>query len=262
MQPYLRTRSQRDKNATTTGIIITGVIHVLLFVASLIFGFTYLDPPPPERSFLVDFTEQAELVEEEVVPAHDGLEAQAEEADPENKVELVQKSESPYSSTKTNTTPVTKQDDHGDVEVGKTDDQPALDPRASFPGMSNKDNTSTTPIGASDPSDTYKAGQPDGNTSHGKIDGSASAKVHGRSVDGRLYKPSYDAQVEGKVVVSIKVDQYGNVTEANAGASGTTITDRNLWNAARTAAMKTKFNSSASAPVIQEGTITYIFKLQ
>lgn len=263
MQPYLRTRSQRDKDATVTGLIITGVVHVLAVVACLLFGLTYLYPPPPELSFLVDFTEQEELVEEVVVPAKDGTEAQAEEADPENKVELVQKAESPQPTTKPNTTPTTKPDKHGDVPVDQpTTTTPELDPRATFPGMSTKDNTSTTPHGATDPSSNYTAGQPDGNTSHGKTDGTASAQLKGRTVDGRLHKPSYEAQADGKVVVSIKVDQYGNVTEAVAGAAGTTITDKNLWNAARAAAMKTKFNQSASAPAIQEGTITYIFKLQ
>ena len=43
---------------------------------------------------------------------------------------------------------------------------------------------------------------------------------------------------------------------------GTTVTDKNLWNAARSAALKAHFNQSASAPPVQIGTITYIFKLQ
>jgi len=58
------------------------------------------------------------------------------------------------------------------------------------------------------------------------------------------------------------VDQYGNVTEAIPGAEGTTVTDKNLWNAARNAALKAHFNPSADAPPVQMGTITYIFKLQ
>ena len=64
------------------------------------------------------------------------------------------------------------------------------------------------------------------------------------------------------VVVSIKVDQYGTVTEAVPGAEGTTVTDKDLWNAARQAALKSHFNQKADAPVLQSGTITYKFKLQ
>jgi len=263
MQPYLRTRGKREKDANVTGLVVTGVVHVAAAIVCLLFGLTYLYPPPPELSFLVDFTEETELVEEEFVPADNGLEAQAQDADPENEVEMVQRSESPHQSTRPNTTPATRPDPHGDVETPHPDTPAALDPRASFPGMSSNDNsTATTPHGAENPSDGFHAGQPDGNTHTGKTEGNASAQLKGRSVLGSIHKPSYEAQVEGTVVVSIKVDQYGNVTEATPGAPGTTVTDGGLWNAARNAAMKTKFNSSASAPAIQEGTITYIFKLK
>ena len=53
----------------------------------------------------------------------------------------------------------------------------------------------------------------------------------------------YNAQLEGTVVVQVKVDQYGNVTEALPGVEGTTVTDKSLWNAARSAAMKAHFNA-------------------
>ena len=85
-----------------------------------------------------------------------------------------------------------------------------------------------------------------------------SAKVKGRSVLGTLPTPS--ANGEGRVVVTIKVDRYGNVTEAIPGAEGTTITDKNSWNAARNAAMKAHFNMAADAPTVQTGMITYTFK--
>ena len=85
----------------------------------------------------------------------------------------------------------------------------------------------------------------------------ATASLKSRNVVGSLPRPSYNAQMEGTIVVQIKVDQYGNVTEAIPGAEGTTVMDKNLWNAARNAAMKAHFNMSADAPVLQTGTITY-----
>jgi len=93
-------------------------------------------------------------------------------------------------------------------------------------------------------------------------EGTASAHVQGRSILGSLPKPAYKAQVEGIVVVQVKVDQYGTVTEAIPGAEGTTVENKTLWNAARSAALKAHFNQSASAPALQTGTITYIFKLK
>ena len=92
-----------------------------------------------------------------------------------------------------------------------------------------------------------------------RTEGTANAHLNGRNVVGTLPRPSYNAQLEGIVVVQVKVDQYGNVTEAVPGVEGTTVTDSGLWNTARNAAMKVHFNANASAPTIQIGTISYNF---
>ena len=88
---------------------------------------------------------------------------------------------------------------------------------------------------------------------------SANASLTGRNVVGSLPRPSTDVAQGGTVVVQVKVDQYGNVTEAVPGVEGTTITNVDLWNASRNAAMKAHFNTKADAPVVQVGTITYVF---
>ena len=262
MQPYQRTQAQREKNANLTGILVTVVLHALALVFCLTSGLKYLDPPPPERtSLVIEFEEDEETVKP--LPTRVGRQPQAQEVNLEKEVELVQKAESPYTNTQPNVTPATQPDPHGDVEVPTPPvEEPKLDPRASFPGMGKKESDATTPHSATEASDTFKAGQPDGNTHEGKTEGTANAHLKGRNVLGTLPKPSYSAQLEGTVVVQIKVDQYGNVTEAIPGAEGTTVTDKTLWNAARSAAMKAHFNQSASAPALQSGTITYIFKLK
>ena len=95
----------------------------------------------------------------------------------------------------------------------------------------------------------------------GQNTGTPNAHLKGRTVVGSLPRPSYGVRESGTVVVSIWVDNYGNVTKAQAGAEGTTISNQELWTAARNAAMKTHFNSEADAPALQQGTITYIFIL-
>ena len=263
MQPYQRTREKREKTAAVTGVLATLLLHALALVVCLTSGFTYLDPPPPERAPLIISFDEV-LPTEKPVETTVGQQPQAEEVDPEREVELVQKAESPHVSTTPNVTPATKPDAHGDVEVPTPEQpkEPELDPRASFPGMGRKDNSATTPHSASEAGEGFKAGQPDGNTKEGRTEGSANAHLKGRSVMGTLPKPDYASQMAGTVVVTIKVDQYGNVTEAIPGAEGTTVTEKSLWNAARNAAMKAHFNMSADAPVLQTGTITYKFKLQ
>ncbi|MDM8003442.1 MAG: hypothetical protein QUS66_11140 [Bacteroidota bacterium] len=77
-----------------------------------------------------------------------------------------------------------------------------------------------------------------------------------------LYKPPYDLQEEGVVVVAITVDRAGRVTDATPGIKGSTTLAGDLLKLAKEAALKTRFESSNDAPVIQKGTITYNFKLR
>jgi outer membrane biosynthesis protein TonB len=74
-----------------------------------------------------------------------------------------------------------------------------------------------------------------------------------------LHKPSYNSKEQGKVVVTIKVDKKGIVTSAVAGAKGTNVSDQTLWQLAKDAALRSKFESDPAAPDVQVGTITYNF---
>jgi len=260
MKEYLREQQRQEKAARRTGVFLTAALHAVALVVVATSGLKYLDPPPPETTFLMDFTEEEELVP--VRPDFTGTEPRAEEVDLSKPLELVQRSESPIESRTANTTPATAPDPHGDVEVPQTPEPPALDPRAAFPGMAKKDTSTTAPHSATEAGDTFKAGQPTGNTDTGRTDGTPNAHLKGRTAKGSLPRPVYNVQQSGTVVVSIWVNQYGDVERAIAGAEGTTVTDKTLWAAARKAAMESHFNQSGDAPVLQEGTITYIFKLK
>lgn len=74
-------------------------------------------------------------------------------------------------------------------------------------------------------------------------------------------KPDYPCNEEGKVVVTISVDQSGNVVSAVPGAKGTTNSASCLLNEAKKAALKTKFNPDNKAPSKQVGAIIYKFSL-
>lgn len=259
MKEYIREREKQEKTSRMVGTGLAVAIPVLAALLCSFTGFKYIYPPPQETSFLIDFTEEVEPV----VQHRNGSQPRAEEIDLSKPIELIQKSESPYKATTTqNLTPATKPDTHGDVEVPTTPEESKLDPRASFPGMSKKDTTLTAPHSASESSDKFKAGQPQGNTDKGQTSGKPNAHLQGRNVIGNLPSPAYAVQQSGTVVVTIWVDQYGNVAKAQAGAEGTTVTDKTLWNAARTAALGSHFNQKADAPALQQGTITYIFTLK
>jgi hypothetical protein len=74
-------------------------------------------------------------------------------------------------------------------------------------------------------------------------------------------KPDYPCNEEGKVVVTISVDQSGRVISAQPGAKGTTTSAPCLFTEAKEAALKTKFNADSKAPSKQVGTIIYNFNL-
>lgn len=247
--------------AELIGAILSVLVHtgaaVILFNSSL----DILDPPPVESSILLDF--ETEITEEQPEQIR-GREPRSEDPDREKPIELAQRSQSPSTVSKQNLTTATKQDDFGDVDVDKIEhkEEPKLDPRASFPGMSKKDTTLTADHSADKSSQNYKAGQSDGNTVKGNADNRPNAHLKGRKVEGNLPRPEYREQDYGTVVVDIWVDQYGTVQKALPGGEGTSVSNKNLWAAARKAAMETHFNMSANAPALQQGTITYIFTLK
>ena len=149
MQPYQRTQEKREKVAGATGLAVTLMVHGVALAICLTSGLTYLDPPPPERtSLLIEFEQEEEVAKP--VQTSIGRQPQAEQVNREREVELVQKAESPYVSQKPNVTPASQPDPHGDVEVPtpKVEEEPKLDPRASFPGMSKTPNNATTPHSA------------------------------------------------------------------------------------------------------------------
>ena len=74
-------------------------------------------------------------------------------------------------------------------------------------------------------------------------------------------KPDYPCNEEGKVVVTISVDQSGKVISAVPGAKGTTNSASCLFEEAKEAALKTKFNADSNAPPKQVGSIIYNFSL-
>ena len=250
---------RRERNARITGIVMSGIVHACAIAFVSLSGLKYIYPPPAEQSVLIDFTEAPAVLEQQL----QGREPMNEIVDPDRPVELAQRSDSPTEADRDNLTPQTRPDPFGDVDTpAPPQEEPALDPRAAFPGMARKDTSLTAPHASDEASDAFKAGQSRGNTDAGRTDGKPNAHVQGRNTVGNLPRPVYNVQESGTVVVDIWVDNYGNVVRAVPGGDGTTVLDKTLHAAARSAAMETHFNMSADAPAMQQGTITYYFNLK
>ena len=84
----------------------------------------------------------------------------------------------------------------------------------------------------------------------------------GGRIVSELKKPIYKSQVQGTVVVTIRVNRQGKVINATPGAKGSNTTNSYLYARAKEAALQTIFDPNPSAPEIQIGTIVYNFRLQ
>lgn len=254
---YDKHSSDPNNKAKVIGIALTVLIHGCLVVGSFNGGMKYIYPPPEEQGILIEF------IEEEPVPiaVNTGNPPRAKDAQPEEEVRLVQKSEAPLEGEGQNKGTETSIGPEGDVEVPEPPRPKPINRKALFSSNNNTTDTTAAQKGET-PADKLKAGHTDGNTRIGTKEGTPQANLKGRSIEGYLPPPSFNVEASGQVVVAIKVDQYGTVTSAIAGAKGTTVQNATLWKAAQKAALKAKFNTSSSAPIIQEGTITYIFTLK
>lgn len=259
-QQYIRERERQEALSRKGGIVFTIVVHLVFLACAFFTGFTYLDPPPPDQEQILIEFDEPEI--ERPRQTWNGSRPQAVKPDRTKPINLVQRSEAQSEGTKSNEAPEATVDDFGDVDINEPKREKEIDRRALFHAAENKTQKDTlAPQTADKVTDALKAGHAQGNTRTGETSGEPNAKVAGRSVNGTLPRPSYPVQASGKVVVEIYVDNYGNVQKAVAGVEGTTVTDKNLWQAARKAALGAHFNMSADAPALQKGTITYIFKL-
>lgn len=260
MEQYLKERERQENRSRVTGAALTVLLHIALVICCFLTGFTYLNPPPPEQEQILIEFDDPEI--QKPKQTWNGTRPRAVQPDPTKEINLVQKSEAQNQGTKSNEAPEATVGPDGDVEVPEPERKKEIDRRALFSAADNKTQKDTlAPQTARDPGDKLKAGHAEGNTKTGETSGEPNAKLAGRTVNGTLPRPSYAVQKDGIVVVEIWVDNYGNVQKALAGAEGTTVTDKTLWQAARKAALGAHFNMSADAPALQKGTITYIFKL-
>ena len=144
--------------------------------------------------------------------------------------------------------------------------QPAAHPRtvnrrALIPGRTAGSTSTSEGPAAGEGNAGDLSGAPEG--SHdgtGQSDSGIAYDLSGRSVVGKLHKPSYPGNESGKVVVDVTVDASGRVTYASYRAQGSTTNSKRLVDAAVEAARKARFSSSES--LMQTGTITYVFTLE
>lgn len=256
---YIEDQYRQKTNSSVFGAVLAIGVNACIILFCSFSGLKYIYPPPEEKTMIIDF-EETEAPKIKI--RKKGREPMAETANAQKKLDLVQKSEAQYKGSRQNLANEATVGKEGDVEVPEPPREEEIDNRALFHSAKNTDKDTLAAQTAKEISDRLKAGHAEGNATAAKIEGTPTARVKGRTSVGLPPRPSYGVQKEGTVVVEIWVDQSGNVVRALLGDEGTSVTDKDLWNAARQAALKTKFNPDWEAKEQQQGTITYIFKLK
>lgn len=238
--------ADKKKKDRIFGIIATILAHSLLLLCLIFWGFITPLPLPEERGVIIDViggggggssssVENDNSQEESIENPSNNMEDYATQ----NSQESVNMNTNNNSSN--NTTPIP------DQRI------------TNFWNSSNNGQGSGNGTGNGSGSGT---GNGTG-TGSGTGSGNGSGNGPGYSLHGRTSKsiplPSYTEEAQGKVVVAIWVDKKGNVVKAVPGMTGTTTSNKVLWQKAQNAALKAKFSVSADAPPEQKGTITYNF---
>lgn len=86
----------------------------------------------------------------------------------------------------------------------------------------------------------------------------SSYRMEDRYVGYKVHEPQELGSAEGIVKLDITIDFSGDVKSAKLN-SASTITDEEVIEACKKAALKTDFNLNLDAPKLQQGTITYTF---
>lgn len=250
-------RTTDNKRGNLIGIAMAVGVHLLVLVFGSFTGLTYIYPPPEEKTIIIDFTTE-EQAAPSPTPAVAPKKVQAQKKTPvpkpQNKVEAPSKVETtPAGEVEVPSKKAEVKVPEPPVKEETVEEDEPIDMRALFKSAGS----------STSPADTARVEKTDMETRMTtEAPGRNSWSLDGRKLDGQLPSPAYTVQESGTIVVNIWVDMYGNVEKAVVAGEGTTVTNRQLWNAAREAAFSTKFKKSIDHPELQQGTITYVFKLK
>ena len=253
-----------SKKHKRKGLYGTLLFHALLLLSFMFMGLTYTIPPPPEEGITINFGFDdfggGAIQPEEVVEELKETVELVEEVSTPDVIETPTQTTEDAPAIKTEERPV-KETPTEKIEE-KEEPQPEVNPRALYPGkITNPSKSEGETIGNGDKGSEDGDPNASAHTGGGNGTNGIAFKLGGRTV-AELKKPIYESQVQGTVVVTIRVNRFGNVINATPGAKGSTTTSAYLYSRAKEAALQTTFDAKPNAPEVQIGTIVYNFRLQ
>jgi outer membrane biosynthesis protein TonB len=294
LTPEFEIVNKREKNKNrAVGVTITVVLHALLLLGLFFLVITTPDPPfqDNEGGMTVNYgtsdvgtgdqqaftTVPVQVQQEEAAPAPptpsssapEDLETQEAEDAPviEKKTEVKKPKEksNPDAEFKPKPKPAAN-------PVPETP-KPKVDKDALFtPGAVGKPNNSKgdgegkgkgdqgDPNGDPNSRNYHGGGTGNGPPNGGNGLGDGNVRLTGRKLRSKPAVKNPCESARGKVVISIKVNRDGRVTNAAFTQSGSTTSDECLVNIAQQAAMKYLFDENSTAAETQTGSVVFIFK--
>lgn len=247
---------ERNNKRTIISVVVTLLFHSILLLILVSMGLKYPDPPPAEVGVEMDLGS--------LEGSGNALMGDLGGSDATNPIHNISEGSEDYALQDSEDSPIaanptTKPSNKPQTQENPTpkEQEETINPNALFQKGKVKNTGSGQGDGKGD-------GIGDGNNGGGGTGFDATGSGHTFSLAGRGSKslglpPSRTDDV-GSIVVTIWVNPQGEVERAVAGARGTTIDNRSLWRHCETAAMRSKFSASPTAPMQQKGTITYKFR--
>ncbi len=244
--------TNKDKNKIV-GIVATAVFHIVALILMLTLCFRTPLPLPGEAGVEVDMGMYAQATRD-VSPA--------ESYTPPVKEEVVEEVEEEDILSEDEDVPEIEEEvveeEKEEVVEEVIEEKPVVNQRALFQAPKVKDDTTdsiTENIGErGNPNGLKDIDRYEGNGGSG---GGPSYDLGGRGAKS-ISTPNRDFSEEGKVVVDIWVDKDGKVQRVEIGR-GTTVTNSDMLESAKRAALNSIFNKDEKASDLQRGTITYTF---
>lgn len=248
------------------GLLATALVHAVLILLFIFFGFNYLEPKPEEGiaislGVIADGSpsEQPSQKVQETVPEP----VEAEEPVEEPVEDVVEE----MATQDVVEAPVIEQEKEEEKKpVEEKPKEPSPDAEAAKALDFLEKNKNNSPNG--DKQGDNIQGKPEGQDFTPNFNGPDGLGNLGEGyyLDGRnalsTPKPQYPCSASGKVIVKVWVSKSGDVRRAEGGFKGSTSTDPCLVREAEKAARQTKWQSDFNASESQIGYIVYIFKKQ
>ena len=265
-----------DKKNKRKALIISLLLYITAGVIFLFVGLKYPDPPLEETGIeiaMADFgfddsgsgevepTESSAPVEESTPTPTEAVEESVDEVEEEVVTEEDSEIAAPppvTESTSSEEEPVEEEEE----QVEEVAEEPVIDERLQNVMGAWSESEAATSEGSQDQgegNEGLESGNPSGKGTFGG--NGSSFELGGRSM---IAGPSMGERPkeEGKVVLNIWVDRDGNIKRMSNNLQESTTTSQYLFNLAKKAAEKAKFNASPNSAPEQRGKMTFIFILQ